>query len=63
MDRNAEIINGSGLFGFLSKQNDDYKLEVIEWYNALPPRERGYVDTIRSEAVDEAVFFAENPEF
>lgn len=58
-----EKIDGSDLFSFLTKLSKVEKLNIIEWYTALPLVEREYVDIIRQEGISEAVFFECNPDF
>jgi len=53
-----ELINGSGLFFFNSRLDDTIKLEILKWYKSLPGEHKKYVDILRTEASDEAEFFA-----
>lgn len=52
------LINGSGLFFFSSSIDEKKKLKIVKWYQSLSDEQRGFVDTIRSEAIDEADFFS-----
>lgn len=51
---NSIIIDGFGLFTFNSQTSESYKLEIVNWYKALTPKEKEYVDLLRIEAVDSA---------
>lgn len=50
-------INGSGLFFFKSDISDNKKLAIVDWYNSLAPREKDYVDLLRTESSTEEHFF------
>lgn len=52
-------INGSGLFFFLSNLTTDEKIEILDWYEGLSEKEKGYVETLRSEQHDETEYFTE----
>jgi len=54
---NSELINGSGLFFFLSNIEDDKKIQIIKWYKSLSQDEQDYVDILRSESSDETDYF------
>jgi len=52
------LINGSGLFFFNSRLDNKVKIEILNWYNNLSKEEKKFVDILRNEASDEAIFFA-----
>lgn len=53
------LINGSDLFFFKSRLDDEKKLEIAKWYKNLSDEHREFVDIIRSEAIDETDFFSQ----
>lgn len=53
-----EVINGSGLFFWNSTLDDNIKLEIVNWYNSLPPNEKKFVDILRNEVSDESEYFS-----
>jgi hypothetical protein len=57
-----EKIDGSGLFFWNSSLPDTEKLELVEWYKGLSKEDQSKVDKLRSEATDEADFFAQSNE-
>ena len=52
------LINGSGLFFFDSRLSDEMKLKIVNWYCNLSATDKEFVDILRTEAIDEADYFA-----
>jgi len=46
-------INSSGLFNYKSNIDEKLKIEILDWYDSLPPRYRSFVMILRSEAADD----------
>ena len=52
------LINGSGLFFFNSRLDEDLKLKIVKWYKNLSETDKKYVDILRNEASDESEYFS-----
>lgn len=53
------LIDGSGLFFFKSRLDDETKLKIVKWYKNLSDDDRKYVDILRNESSDEADYFSQ----
>ena len=53
------LIDGSGLFFFNTRLDDETKLKITKWYKNLSDVDRGYVDILRSESSDESEYFSQ----
>lgn len=42
-------VNGSSLFFWGSNLSESEKIEILDWYESLPEKEREFVMTIRHE--------------
>jgi len=52
------LINGSGLFHFRTRLPEEQQLEIVKWYLELPVDYRDKIQTLISEAIDDALFHA-----
>lgn len=55
-------INGSGLFHFKSRLSQREKTEILDWFDSLTIKQKGFVMTLRREVMEETEFFS-NSEF
>jgi len=55
-ESNIELINSSGLFFWNSNIDNKKKVEIIKWYNSLSDIEKKYVDILRNESYEDAVY-------
>ena len=53
------LIDGSGLFFFNTRLDDETKLKITKWYKNLSDDDRKYVDILRNEASDESEYFSQ----
>ena len=53
------LIDGSGLFFFNTRLDDETKLKIVKWYKDLSDDDRSYVDILRNESSDEADYFSQ----
>lgn len=50
-------IRGSDLFWFKSDISNETKIAILDWYDSLPAEQQMYVDLLRMDSKDEALFF------
>jgi hypothetical protein len=53
------LIDGSGLFFFNTRLDDETKLKITKWYKNLSDVDREYVDILRNESSDESEYFSQ----
>lgn len=53
-------VDGSRLFFFKSQLSDKQKVAIVDWFNGLSKEHRDYVDILRSEKEDDALFFSQD---
>ena len=53
------LIDGSGLFFFNTRLDDETKLKITKWYKKLSDDDRKYVDILRNESSDESEYFSQ----
>jgi hypothetical protein len=53
------LIDGSGLFFFKTRLDDETKLKITKWYKNISDVDREYVDILRNEASDESEYFSQ----
>ena len=53
------LIDGSGLFFFNTRLDDETKLKIVKWYKNLSDDDKKYVDILRNEASDESDYFSQ----
>ena len=55
-DKDTLQINGCGMFNWNSSLSKSRKVEILNWYEKLSEQEKRYIQELRQESYESAVF-------